>query len=338
MVNPAKAVETVNEGDCFFFILNPLMFTGTIPFEMIPGCFLQKPNRDQLLLIQERLDGFRIPGGWPKSFHLGYNSHWVPHPTAKPESKAGRLEAIHDPKDWRYWIVRYVGKLPHKRDENSIIGKLRCAADLIQNDLDIGFGFLYAPPPYGPMFFLTDNATFTYLTEHQLQNDPLVITPAELGQIGANFSLVEAAEKQNPKTYKLAQQFASLKSLPRKSDMQVLGYFSILEALFTHKPKLNEADSLTHQIRTKMPMLSARFFDRQLDYTGQFGNTPPETIWKALYDYRSKLAHGDQPDIKADFQSLRDFPTAVKFLKEAVKLSLLLGLKDPDLLEYLKKI
>jgi hypothetical protein len=120
--------------------------------------------------------------------------------------------------------------------------------------------------------------------------------------------------------------------------MQVLGCFSILEALFTHKPKLNEADSLTHQIRTKMPMLSARFFDRQLDYTGQFGNTPPETIWKVLYDYRSKLAHGDQPDIKAEFQSLRDFPTAVRFLKEAVKLSLLLGLKDSDLLEYLKKI
>src|ERR1035438_1493454 len=95
MTNPARAVETEKEGDCFFFILNPLTFNGTIPFEMIPGCFLQKPNRDQLLLIQERLDGFRIPGGWPKSFHLGYNSQWVPHPTAKPESKAGRLEAIH---------------------------------------------------------------------------------------------------------------------------------------------------------------------------------------------------------------------------------------------------
>jgi len=35
---------------------------------------------------------------------------------------------------------------------------------------------------------------------------------------------------------------------------------------------------------------------------------------------------------------LRDFPTGVKFLKEAVKLSLLLGLKDPELLEYMKKI
>src|SRR5580658_8618233 len=309
MANLAKAVETGNEGDCFFFILNPLTFNGTIPFEIIPGCFLEKPNRVQLLLIQERLDGFRIPGGWPKSVHLGYNSHWVPHPTATPESKSGQLEPIHDPEDWRYWIVRYVGKLPHKRDENSIIGKLRCAADLIQNDLDIGFGFLYAPPPYGPMFFLTDNATFTYVTEHQLQNDPLEITPAELGQVGGNFSLVEAAEKQNPKTYKLAQQFVSLKSLPRKSDMQVLGYFSILEALLTHKPKLNEADSLTHQIRTKMPMLSARFFERQLDYAGSFGNPPHETIWKALYDYRSKLAHGEQPDIKADFQVLRDFLT-----------------------------
>jgi hypothetical protein len=49
-------------------------------------------------------------------------------------------------------------------------------------------------------------------------------------------------------------------------------------------------------------------------------------------------AHGDQPDIKADFKSLRDFPTVLKFLKEAVKLSLLLGLKDPESLEYLKKI
>ena len=338
MADPAKPAKVEDEGECFFFVLNPLTISGTVPFELIPGCFLQKPNRDQLRLIQERLDGFRIPGGWPKSVHLGYNSHWVPLPNAKPGSGAGQLEMIASETDWKYWVVRYVGKLPHKRDENSIIGKLRCAADLIANDLDIGFGFLYAPPPYGPMFFLTDNATFTYVTEHQLQNDPIEISPADLGQIATNFSLVQAAEKQNPKIYKLAQQFASLKSMPRNSDMQVLGCFSILEALFTHKPKMNEADSLTHQIRTKMPMLSARFFERKVDYNGRFGNTPPETIWKAFYDYRSKLAHGDQPEIKADFQQLKDFPTAVGFLKEAVKLSLLLGLKDPDLLEYLKKI
>ena len=43
MANLAKAVETENEGDCFFFVLNPLTFNGTIPFE-IPGCFLEKPR------------------------------------------------------------------------------------------------------------------------------------------------------------------------------------------------------------------------------------------------------------------------------------------------------
>lgn len=338
MAAPVATAEHKNEGECFFFVLNPLAFEGTIPFELIPGCFLQKANHDQLQLIQERLDGFRIPGGWPKAVHLGYNSHWAPQPNAPPESGARQLAMIRSEMDWRYWIVRYVGKLPHKRDDNSIIGKLRCAANLIKNDLDIGFGFLYAPPPYGPMFFLTDNTTFTYVTEHQLQNEPLEITPAELGEIGANFSLVEGAEKQNPKIYKLAQQFASLKSLPRKSDMQILGCFSILEALFTHKPKMNEADSLTHQIKTKMPMLSARFLERKLDYTANFGNTKPDAIWQSFYDYRSRLAHGDQPDIKADFKQLKEFPIAVKFLKEAVKLSLLLGLKDPELLEYVKKI
>jgi hypothetical protein len=338
VADSAENAKPDKKGECFFFVLSPLTFTGTVPFELIPGYFLQRPDRIQLRLIQERLDRFSILGGWPKSFHLGYNSHWVPHPTAKPESGAGKLEAIRSENEWRYWIIRYTGTLPHKRDENSIIGQLQCAANLIQNDLDIGFGFLYAPDPYGPLFFLRDNATFTYLTEHQLQNDPVEITPTELDQIASNFSLLQAAEKANTTIYKLAQRFASLKSLPRNSDMQVLGYFSILEAFFTHKPKMNEADSLTHQIKTKMPMLSFRFFERQLDYSGQFGNTKAETIWQAFYDYRSKLAHGDQPDIKADFKQLKDFPTALKFLKEAVKLALLLGLKDPGLLEYLKKI
>jgi hypothetical protein len=208
---------------------------------------------------------------------------------------------------------------------------------LLKNDLDIGFGFLHTPPPYGPAFVIRNNQTFSFLEAHKLSNEALSFTTEALREIGMIFSLLNTTEQKYPIVYRLAQRFSALKSFPRQSEMVILGHFSVIEALVTHDPNPKEEyDSLNHQISTKMPLLSKRF-ERQLDYGGCFGQLDREQVWKKLYGYRSALAHGTPADFKTKFQLLKDPANAENFLKEAAKLTLLFAMKEPEFLADLKK-
>ena len=321
-------------GECFYFVMNPLIVEAACPFEIIPGHYLQKPNGAQLQMIMPRLDGFCTAPHWPRSMHLGYNADWVPY------GNGGRLERIAALSDWRYWIIKYVAAPPHQRGPDSEIGLLQASANLIADDLDIGFGFLHVPPPYGPCFMVRDNAPFTYLTQHAIKNEPLTLTRSQLDQISSTFQSIKEAKARYPATFRLVQQFGSLKTLPRQSEMQVLGCFSVLEGLFTHAPKMDEADSITHQIKTKMRLLSKRF-DRQLDCESNFKKSATsDKIWSSLYSYRSKIVHGGSVDFKNDsnLRILGNEGAVLTFLKEAAKLSLLLALKEPEFIADLQAV
>ncbi len=84
-------------------------------------------------------------------------------------------------------------------------------------------------------------------------------------------------------------------------------------------------------------MLLSKRFERQLHAGSCFCKIPEEKVWKKLYEYRSRLAHGGKADFNRDFQFLKSEIEVVGFLKETVKLLILFGLKDHGLLSDLKK-
>jgi hypothetical protein len=107
--------------------------------------------------------------------------------------------------------------------------------------------------------------------------------------------------------------------------------------LITHNPKLEDrGDSITHQMKSKIPLLSHRF-DRPLDYS-IFQDANKEKIWSALYKYRSAIAHGGVPDFEdKELRVLKDSSNAKIFLKETVKALLRHCLKEPELFRDLRE-
>jgi hypothetical protein len=310
----------------FCFILNPLEVTGNLPVELIPAHFLQKADVEQVGLIRDQL-------------HRNYARHW-PLPAYDHEwleeikdDKGGSKKESRElsPDKFRYWIVTFDGPNTH-------IQELQLAANLLKQDLDFGFIFIYQKDGKSGGI-ISGHSNISSYFESRLSlfigNGAVTMEAAEFSVISSYVQSIKACEKGQPHIYKAVQDFFQLKSLPRNSSMVILGYFAVIESLVTHDPK-DDFDSLNHQISTKMSLLSKRF-ERQLDCDGHFGQLDVEQIWKKLYGYRSALAHGTPADFKTKFQILKDPSCALTFLKEAAKLTLLFAMKEPEFLADLKK-
>src|SRR5690606_9213645 len=103
-----------------------------------------------------------------------------------------------------------------------------------------------------------------------------------------------------------------------------------------HKPGNKEiGDSLCHQITTKVPLLSRRF-DNPLDYS-EF-KSKESTVWNKLYEFRSSIAHGDEPDFSSKLAALKSAQVAERFLHEATRKLLAHALEEPALYDSLKPI
>lgn len=142
----------------------------------------------------------------------------------------------------------------------------------------------------------------------------------------------------------LATEFASIRaavetywrlgSLWKGLNLYSLGVFGVLESILTHNPH-GSYDSLSHQLSAKMLLLDKRF-GNPLDY-GCFREHDPATVWKALYHYRSILAHGGTPEFGGSLNGLKGSLEIVGFLDFATKELLRHALKEPQLIADLQK-
>lgn len=139
-----------------------------------------------------------------------------------------------------------------------------------------------------------------------------------------------------PEVSRALDMYDSLSLLPRNSQFHALGLFAIIEMLITHNPKLEDrGDSITHQMQSKIPLLSKRF-EKPLDYPNFFPGETDKRIWSALYGYRSAIAHGGMPDFQKDHKILRNADNANAFLREMVKALLRHALREPQLYRDLR--
>lgn len=103
----------------------------------------------------------------------------------------------------------------------------------------------------------------------------------------------------------------------------------------THQPKKTDTiDSITRQIIRKVILLNNRW-DPHIDY-GPFQGAKQDTIWSAMYSYRSSLAHGGAPDFNGELNLLGNGDQALKLLKYTVKGVLRQSLIEPRLIVDLR--
>lgn len=310
----------------FLFILNLIETEGELPVEVIPQYFFNKADRDQVDLIKHWLD-FLEP------FHV----IGVPYEKAliaMPGSQQGSFLYTHEPlpqEDWRYWVISFKG-------DNSEIPSLASAAALLKSGLELGFGVLYNEASAGQSFVCHSPSLLSYFQDPARFAEAVVkVSTEEVKEIGRNYFLIKNIRSQYQHITRAIHRLNTLKSLPRDSDVMVIGLFSIIECLITHSPNQSESsDSLTYQIKTKMALLTKRF-ERTLDHNSYFEDSTQETIWSKLYRYRSKVVHGEQAEFGSDFQILKNRNSVISFLTEAVKLLILCALKEAELVTDLKK-
>ena len=85
------------------------------------------------------------------------------------------------------------------------------------------------------------------------------LSHASLEKIRVDWTAYQEVRALFPILEKALGMLFDLNMIPRHHDLYLLGLFAIVELLLTHNPQNKEnADSINHQISTKMPLLSQR--------------------------------------------------------------------------------
>ena len=319
-----KPAATIDDYSGFSHVLDSLNVVAQLPFQLIPDHWFRRAEPQEVERIKKELTVH------PEA-DLAYEYTFT-------KSKDGRIQGHQmQPAQWRYYVISYS---PDKHKMTDI----EYAADLLKNDITLGYSFSKSGILYNPFqisTFFHDPAQL--IPEHQFydptEKTPRAITDEDLAQITATYGLITDLDKTlYPNVSRAFADFHQTKAISKTVTLKVLSYFSIIECLLTHPPRPDDrTDSITRQITSKMCLLSKRF-QRELQYDSFFPNIiEPEKVWNRLYSYRSLLAHGGDIDFQQKFSILISTDNIRSFLVETIKLLILYALKEPEFLADLQK-
>ncbi|WP_144161523.1 HEPN domain-containing protein [Paraburkholderia sp. BCC1885] len=313
------------------FVVNPIQInSGVLPFTFPDGSVLDQATsveRENIKVKLESLIG--------RSGTLSLAGIFESKQTATELPGGGysiQTESLPEPK-WKYYVVRY----PGTRNVNV---NLHYAASICETPLDL-LSFSLSEISNGYKFESLQK--YFHIGSHQGFMDRVVcINVDSLKEIAITYELLIATtggiggKGDFPEILRALQMLDSLNDLPSNSSFLCLGLFAIIEMLITHNPVLEDrGNSITHQMKSKIPLLSRRF-DRPLPLSEHFGEASSEKIWSALYSYRSSVAHGGVPDFRKKQQLLVSQENADKFLRVTVKSLIRHALREPDLYRDLR--
>ena len=236
-----------------------------------------------------------------------------------------------NPEEWRYWVVAFEGS-------NAELQDLQSACSLIQDDIELGFHCLTGGFLAGQGLGWHQPSLLAFFSNPDFDHPVLrTIRGKDLFEIASTYKRIKTLDGSHTHVPRALRRFDDLRSLPRDSELGVIGLFSILESLVTHAPgPAGFEDSLGRQISKKMPLLRKRFA-RESVHSNLFGGILEEALWKILYEYRSKIVHGEDAALDKGLKVLGDRRKVIGYLKETVKLLLLLSLTEPVLMTDLKQ-
>ena len=317
------------------FVLSVIDVDASLPFEIIPSHWLRKASEEEILWLKNKVHPIansRLafdPKYWLPPYE--YDLDMVPD-----EKRGGHTYHRMDlPRErWRYWVVEFECTT---RVLNEPVHRLSDAFLLCSPDVHLGFEFMVSPSggfSYGENMAHVFN--FIREWEQRYSGTPSMGT-LDLQRVATYYDLQCRLPSDFDHIARAFRRFCHLQRVDDDSEMAIIGLFSIIESLVTHAPKLSEpADSIGHQMKTKIPLLRRRRLERPLDHVPMFGTIDEANLWSKLYRYRSKIVHGEDAKLDGELQVLKDWKTVFDFLREAAKLLLIQSLKEPELLTDLK--
>ncbi|MEW2019310.1 hypothetical protein [Rhodococcus sp. NPDC076796] len=150
-------------------------------------------------------------------------------------------------------------------------------------------------------------------------------------------------EKAQPEIWRMLQLFTETSDLPERSKQKFLAYLAIIEGLLTHQPAPGDrVDSIGKQLRRNITLLDNRLPPHRKLELDKFGGTNPNKVIDKLYNYRSAIAHGGNPEDVLDviFEKRWPQPLTVlelhRFARRITKRLLIAALREPILVRDLK--
>lgn len=321
--NTPKTFQNISGG--WSFILNNIEITHSLPFEIAPGIRVNRASPEQTNKIKSRLQSLLGDG------HFGVGQYYECDWDMSPDNPNSYTPRLLPEEKWRYYIV-------DADDNGRKIIDLQYASNTSLTPIDISsIRFMNN----GGMGWRIGSLQYHFFGK--TAEAPQIIGFAELNDLADSYKQYIKVKgdigstSEFPEILRAQELLDSLSLIPQFSDFHIIGLFAIVEMLITHNPKLEDrGDSITHQMQSKIPLLSKRFKNKIFP-AAFFGNASEKKIWSALYKYRSTIAHGGIADFSSgDLQLLKDQQTAKMFLLDVVRKMIRHAFTEPVLYRDLR--
>lgn len=317
----------------FAFVGNPIEVKGKLPFAISDRLTLNLASPTQRRKIKRYLKSLGGHLNNYEPFECMFESLKIVPERPLPddieivELRRKRLPSL----AWRYYVVEFHHGTVSFESGCAEIESLRAASHLTAHSPRISptftLGMISSPDFTGDWEFFTGIAADG--------GTPIHINPYDLNDLQHCYANTYCLMDTYPDIARSIKMFNELPLRNGYNELTTLGIFSVLESLLTHNPK-GEYDSIGHQIRSKMALIEMRL-RKPIDYSG-FAKTEKDTVWKKLYELRSRIAHGGEIDFDKSLSVLVGTYEVESFLKSVVRLILRAALEEPDLFVALRPI
>jgi hypothetical protein len=280
-------------GKSVLYLLNLLNPAFSLPREIIPDFLLRRASDLEREFISKSMRRHYIGLGG-----LAYEM--------TIDRASGSMSSEPNPAGWRYFVIEYPQKendfINVKSAPRRRLTRFLTAALISEANLQWGYESLANPEnPVCPTTCCADviHAYHDYLHQRILRQKAIQeLTEGQVDGIKAIFTALEQLTEQHKSILEACELYRGSHGISINSNFRILALFATIELLVTHKPSVNETgDSLTRQIKGKLPLLSHRFRGpySPTEWFPSAGNK----IWGKLYAYRSAIAHGNQIDFES---------------------------------------
>ncbi len=298
---------------------------GNLPQEIAPNAIIRRASTNEIAEFDRR--------NALAASAISINSHSYRH---KYEEVVNGTSTTYVPKllpeaNWRYWVIEYEG-------DGLIFNRIEQLLTLSMPSVYLSFATitglsspLEGTRPLSPHILERVES----LWWNGYRENPIDVS--KLVHLCSHLQTLSNLDAQDIFVLDALHKFFDLQRLPSRSDMYCLGLFSIIESLLAHSPRLNESlDSINHQLVNKLQFLNAEIIDSPIDSSTYFPVIGHDKLWKKLYAYRSQIAHTSQRSLSSEFQALRSAQCITDFVEANTKELMILALKKPSFLRYLR--
>ncbi len=307
------------------FIFSNVDFTNVdLPFLISDTMILRAASETEVSKLNKHLEEtYGVSYKWVKPFNQG---------SVEIEENDTKKTRYSENTKSRWWIIAFDGS-------NNEVIELAKVALLVSSKLHFGSTFIYSESDQQreqPLIIFGPHSSIEILiTESRKKHS--IVNNEELQKLKHYFSYIKFNDSASEHIKYVLELYSSSSSIWIHSGLLTLSLFSIIESLIAHKPRLTETlDSITHQIKNKLHLLSKRF-DIELNHQEYFGEINHQNLWSKLYSLRSDIAHGQTYNFSGTNTCLKSLENTNIFLDHVVKELIKLSINEPELISDLRE-